>query len=145
MRLLARERGLALVVTKFDATKEETVRGVYCALIRLAAGQRDATSPSCKLSTEREMTKLPVYVVTAALLAAASFASAGSASAADNQWMAQPSAADSAVRARVMAAATAAPAAVQRSDQGEAAQGGSAGPMTAAMSSKPVANAAPPK
>ena len=66
------------------------------------------------------MTKLTVCVVAAALSAAATVAIAQTAPTTNDRGMAIPSAADPAVRDSVMATVKAAPAASQKSDQGEA-------------------------
>ena len=91
------------------------------------------------------MTKLAVYVVIAGLVGPVAVAMAGSTSSPNDQWMADPSAADPTVRSRVMAAAKAEPSEVQRSGQKDAAPGSMVGPMTAAVVAKPVAKAEPSK
>jgi hypothetical protein len=65
------------------------------------------------------MTKLTVCVVVAALSSAATVAIAQTAPTTNDQEMAAPAAADPAVRAKVMDSVKAAPAASQRSGQGE--------------------------
>ena len=90
------------------------------------------------------MTKLMVYVVAAALSAAATVAIAQTAPTTNDRGMAAPSAADPAVRARVLATVNAAQAARQQSGQGGATPGSLIGPRTAAVSSTPVAKAKAP-
>lgn len=89
------------------------------------------------------MRNLAVCVVAAGLFGAAGAAVAQTAS--TNSGIASPTAADPAVRARVMASVKAAPAPSQRSDQAGATPGSLIGPAIAVASSIPVTKATAPE
>ena len=107
----------------------------------IGAMRLDATD--CSLSRKTEMRNLMVCSVAASIFGAATVAIAQTAS---TDWrIASPTAADPAVRARVMASAKAAPAATQRSGQAGATPGSLIGPPIAVASGIPVTKARAPE
>jgi hypothetical protein len=92
---------------------------------------------------ETKMRNLAVCAAAVGLFGAATLAMAQTAS--PNRSMASPTAADPAVRARVMASIKAAPAPTQRSGEAVTTPSRVIGPAIAAASSIPITGAKPPK